>query len=180
MKRAQQRNSEPSPPKTIFHHSENHLTCPSKHKRQRQYVKLERVMPLKKHEFKKRRPSRGASRKNYFAKQPPGATSRRGAPLSPLLGVWWAPAFASWPIFKMVSFLEYVVFFGANFCTQQLEMICRMDFDMFFRILIVDPKWGFCKGYSLCMMADFQNGLIFRTHIFFWSNFLPTTTQNDL
>ena len=84
---AQQRNSEPSPPKTIFYDSENHLTCPSKHKRQRQYVKLERLMPLKKHEFKKRRPIRGASRKNYFAKQPPGATSRRGAPLSPLLGV---------------------------------------------------------------------------------------------
>ena len=60
----------------------------------------------------------------------------------------------------MVSFLEYLVFFGAVFCTEQLWMICRMDFDMFFWILIFDPKWGFCMGYSLCMMADFQNGLI--------------------
>ena len=42
-----------------------------------------------------------------------------------------AIAFAWWPIFKMVSFLEYLVFFGAVFCTQQLEMLCRMDFDMF-------------------------------------------------
>ena len=25
-------------------------------------------------------------------------------------------------------------------CTEQLEMICRMDFDMFFGILIFDPK----------------------------------------
>ena len=31
-----------------------------------------------------------------------------------------AIAFALWPIFKMVSFLEYLVFFGAVFCTEQL------------------------------------------------------------
>ena len=30
---------------------------------------------------------------------------------------------------------------------------------MFFLILIFDPKEGFYKAYSLCMMADFQNGL---------------------
>ena len=41
-------------------------------------------------------------------------------------------------------------------------MICRMDFDMFFGILIFEPKSGFCMGYSLCMMADFQNALISR------------------
>ena len=73
----------------------------------------------------------------------------------------WAIAFAWWPIFKMLSFLDYLVFFRAVFCTEQLWMICRMDFDMFFAILILHPKWGFCMGYSLCMMADFQNALIF-------------------
>ena len=31
-----------------------------------------------------------------------------------------------------------------------------MDFDMFFGILIFDPKSKFCMGYSLCMMADFK------------------------
>ena len=62
----------------------------------------------------------------------------------------------------MVSFLEYLVFFGAFSCTEQLEMICRIDFDMFFGILIFDPKREFCMGYSLCMMVDFQNGLISR------------------
>ena len=41
-------------------------------------------------------------------------------------------------------------------------MICRMDFDMFFKILIFEPKLEFCMGYSLCMMADFQNALISR------------------
>ena len=58
-------------------------------------------------------------------------------------------------------------------------MICRMDFDMFFGILIFDPKWGFCKGYSLCMMADFENGLISRIFGVFSSGFLHRTTLND-
>ena len=42
--------------------------------------------------------------------------------------------------FKMVSFLEYFVFFRAVFCTELLEITCTMDFDMFFGILIFDPK----------------------------------------
>ena len=80
----------------------------------------------------------------------------------------------------MLSFLGYLVFFRAVFCTKQLEMICRMDFDMFLVILIFDPKWGFCKGYSLCMMADFQNVFISRIFSVFSSCFLPKTTLNDL
>ena len=80
----------------------------------------------------------------------------------------------------MVSFLEYLVFFRAVFCTEQLEMICRMDFDMFFGILIFEPKGGFCMGYSLCMMADFQNGLITRIFDVFSSGFLHRTTLNNL
>ena len=32
----------------------------------------------------------------------------------------WAIAFASWPIFKIVSFREYLVFFEAVFCTEEL------------------------------------------------------------
>ena len=32
----------------------------------------------------------------------------------------WAIAFARWPIFKLVLFLEYLVFFRAVFCTEQL------------------------------------------------------------
>ena len=85
-----------------------------------------------------------------------------------------AIAFAWWPIFKIVWLLEYLAFFGAVFCTQQLKMIFRMDFDMFFGILIFDPKWWFCKGYSLCMMAYFQNGLISRIFSAFWSGFFDT------
>ena len=32
------------------------------------------------------------------------------------------------------------IVFWRSFFTEQLEMICRMDFDMFFGILIFDPK----------------------------------------
>ena len=46
-------------------------------------------------------------------------------------------------------------------------MIYRMDFDMFFGILIFETKLGFCMGYSLCIMADFQNALISRIFVAF-------------
>ena len=72
----------------------------------------------------------------------------------------------------MVSFLEYLVFFRAVFCTELLEITCRMDFDMFFGILIFDPKVRFCKGYRLCMMVDVQNVLISRIFSVFLSGFL--------
>ena len=55
-----------------------------------------------------------------------------------------------------------------------------MDFDMFFGILIFDPKCGFCMGYSSCMMADFQNGLFSRVFGVFWSGFLHTANLNDM
>ena len=80
----------------------------------------------------------------------------------------------------MVSFLDYLVFFKAVFSTEQLQMICRRYFDMFFGILIFEPKSGFCMGYSLCMMADFQNGLISGIFSFFCIGFLHRTTANDL
>ena len=59
-------------------------------------------------------------------------------------------------------------------------MICRMVFDMFFGILIFDPKSGFCMGYSLCMLGDFQNALISRIFGVFSSGFLHRTILNDL
>ena len=59
-------------------------------------------------------------------------------------------------------------------------MICKMDFDMFLRILIFDLKRGFCMGYSLCLMADYQNGLISRIFGPFLGGFLHRTIVNDL
>ena len=44
-------------------------------------------------------------------------------------------ALAGWPIFKMFSFLEYLVFFGAVFFHRP-----TIVFLMFFPFLIFDPK----------------------------------------
>ena len=35
-------------------------------------------------------------------------------------------------------------------------------------------------GYSLCIIADFENGLISGVFGVFWSGFLHRTTLNDL
>ena len=59
-------------------------------------------------------------------------------------------------------------------------MICRMEFDMFFAILIFDPKSRFFMGYRLSIKADFQNALISRIFGVFASGFLHKTTLNDL
>ena len=67
------------------------------------------------------------------------------------IGFAWAIVFAKWLFFKLVSFLEYLVFFRAVFCTEQFYYSCRMVFRMFLAFLIFDPNWPFCKGYRLCM-----------------------------
>ena len=43
----------------------------------------------------------------------------------------------------MVSFLEYLVFFGAVFCTEQLEMICTVDFDIFLEFYFLTQSEDF-------------------------------------
>ena len=59
-------------------------------------------------------------------------------------------------------------------------MICRMDFDMFFKVLVFYPKGEFCMGYSLCIIAEYQSGLISRIFgVFFFSGFLQRTILND-
>ena len=35
-------------------------------------------------------------------------------------------------------------------------------------------------GYSVCMMADFQNALISRVYCVFWNSFLHRNSVNDL
>ena len=47
---------------------------------------------------------------------------------------------------------------------------------MFFLILIFDPNWPFCRGYSLCTMTDFQNRLMSRIFGVFSGGFLHRTT----
>ena len=53
-------------------------------------------------------------------------------------------------------------------------MICRMNFDMFFGILIFDPQSVFSMG--LCMMVDFQNGAISKIFSVFMERFFAQNT----
>ena len=59
------------------------------------------------------------------------------------------------------------------------ELQNRMDFDMFFGISLFVLQQGFCMGYSLFMMADFQNGLNSRIFGVFPCVFLHRKTLND-
>ena len=55
----------------------------------------------------------------------------------------WAVAFALWPflaIFKMLSFVQYELFFQAVFYKEQLLCVCRKVFRMFQAILFFDPN----------------------------------------
>ena len=85
-------------------------------------------------------------------------------------------AFGRWPSFKMLSFVEYLVFLWAVFCTEQLSCARRIVFRMLLAILIFDPNWPFCKVYSPCKTAHFQNALIRRIFGVFMSGFLYRTT----
>ena len=90
-----------------------------------------------------------------------------------------------WTSFKLVSFLQYLVFFPAVFCTE-LYCSCRMVFRMFLAFLIFDLNWPFCKGYSLCMgyslfkMADFQTCLISPIFGFFFEPFFAQNNSTAL
>ena len=94
----------------------------------------------------------------------------------------WAIALVRWPIFKNVSFFQYLVFFRAAFCTKQLSCACRIAFRMFLAFLICQPNWPFCKAYSLYMgynlgkMPDFQKRLISSIFGVFSGGFLHRTT----
>ena len=55
---------------------------------------------------------------------------------------------------------------------EQLQCVVETFLACFFAFLIFDPKCRFCKGYSLCLVANFgnfQNGLIFQILAAFWS-----------
>ena len=51
-----------------------------------------------------------------------------------------AIAFARWPIFKILSFPECLVFFRAVFCTEQHSFPSRIVFSISLAFLIFDPK----------------------------------------
>ena len=77
---------------------------------------------------------------------------------------------------KSSHFSKIWCFLNRFFAQNKSNMIKESFFRMFFWIWIFDPNWLFCKGYSRCMMADFQNRLISRTFCVFSIGFLHRTS----
>ena len=90
----------------------------------------------------------------------------------------------NWPICKgyslckMADFQNRLISRIFGFCFQRFfaqnnsSLLVQPFCACFLAILIFDPNWPICKGYSLCKMADFQNRVICRTfgvcfHFFF-------------
>jgi len=79
----------------------------------------------------------------------------------------------------MVLFLEYLVFFRAVACTEQLYMICRMDFDMFFWILFLTQSEDFAKVIAFAYWPIFKMVPFLEYLVLFRAVFLHRTTLND-
>ena len=70
-------------------------------------------------------------------------------------------------------------FFEVFFCIEQLQCVVETFLACFLALLIFDPKWGFCKSYSLWLVGifwNFLNALIFRILAVFGNCFLHRTT----
>ena len=81
--------------------------------------------------------------------------------------------------FQNALIFPILAVFGAVFCIEQLQCVVETFIACFYAFLIFDPKWRFCKLYSLCLVAifgHFQNALIFPILAVFWSGFLHRTT----
>ena len=87
----------------------------------------------------------------------------------------------------MLSYLDYLVFLHAVFCTEQLYAFRRIIFIMFLRKKKLKITCRFCMGKTyqkLTKMEDLQNALISRLFGVFARGFLHRTTlcipQNNL
>ena len=76
----------------------------------------------------------------------------------------------------MLSYLDYLVFLHAVFCTEQLYAFRRIIFSMFLRKKKLKINGSFFMGYRLTKMEDLQNALISRLFGVFAGGFLHRTT----
>ena len=60
----------------------------------------------------------------------------------------------------MHSYLDYLVFLHAVFCTEQLYAFRRIIFTLFLGEKKLKVTCPFCLGYTLTKMEDLQNALI--------------------
>ena len=89
----------------------------------------------------------------------------------------WAIAFATWLIFKIFSFLEYLVLFRAVFCTEQLLCSCRIVFRMFLTFLIFGPNFAkvVSLGQKLKMLKSCENLFYKNIRVVLWKKPLKKT-----
>ena len=71
----------------------------------------------------------------------------------------------------MLSYLDYLLFLQAVFCTEQLYAFHRIIFSMFLQKKKVKITCPFCMGYRLTKMEDLQNALISRLFDVFGGGF---------
>ena len=76
----------------------------------------------------------------------------------------------------MLSYLDYLVFLHAVFCTEQLYAFCRIIFSMSLRKKKLRITCPFCMGYRPTKGKDLQNPLISRLFGVFAGGFLHRTT----
>ena len=84
-----------------------------------------------------------------------------------------------WQFSKCSHFSNISSFFAPFFCIEQLQCVVETFLACFYAFWIFDPKWQFCKVYSLCLVAifgHFQNALIFPILAVFSSRILHRTT----
>ena len=75
----------------------------------------------------------------------------------------------------MLSYLDYLVFLQAVFCTEQLYAFRRIIFSMFLRKKKLKITCPFCMGYRLTKwrifkMLSYLDYLVFRTRFFAQNN----------
>ena len=76
----------------------------------------------------------------------------------------------------MLSYLDYLVFLQAVFCTEQLYAFRRIIFSMFLRKEKLKITGAFCICYRLTKIEHLQHALISRLFGVFARGFLHTTT----
>ena len=79
----------------------------------------------------------------------------------------------------MLSYLDYLVFLHAVFCTEQLYAFRRIIFSMFLQKKKLKVTCPFCMGYRLTKMEDLQNAFISRLFGVFSRGFLHRTTPTQ-
>ena len=84
----------------------------------------------------------------------------------------WAIDLPKWRILKIISYLDYLVFFQRVFCTEQLYAFRRIIFSMVLRKKKLKITCPFSMGYRLTKMEDLQNNLISRLFGVFARGFL--------